>query len=193
MGEKKKMNTQKKDYQNKIITIPNLMSAFRLCLVPVFVWLYCVKQNYFWTTLTLMLSGLTDIVDGIIARKFHMISNLGKILDPIADKLTQIAMLFCLVSRFPYMVCPLVVLVAKEFFDGVTGLMVIHKTGKVEGAEWHGKVLTVLLYLMMLVHLIWYDIPTAVSNILILACVAMMVISLVLYGKYRIQIIRKKK
>ena len=193
MGEKKKMNTQKKDYQNKIITIPNLMSAFRLCLIPVFVWLYCVKQNYFWTTLTLMLSGLTDIVDGIIARKFHMISNLGKILDPIADKLTQIAMLFCLVSRFEGMLLPLVLLVVKEIFAGVTGLLVIRKTGKVLGAVWHGKVLTVLLYLMMLVHLIWYDIPTAVSNILILACVAMMVISLVLYGKYRIQIIRKKK
>lgn len=187
------MNTQKTDYRNKIITIPNLMSAVRLCLIPVIVWLYCVKQDYFWTTITLMLSGLTDIADGIIARKFHMISNLGKILDPVADKLTQIAMMFCLVFRFPYMIVPLVLLVIKEVFDAVTGLLVIHKTGKVSGAEWHGKALTVLLYLMMLIHLVWYDIPAAMSNLLILVCVVMMVISLVMYSSDRIRAIRNRE
>ena len=186
------MNTQKNNAQNKIITIPNLLSAFRHCLIPVIVWLYCEKQDYFWTTLVLMLSGLTDVVDGFIARKFHMISNLGKILDPVADKLTQIAMMFCLVIRYPYMLCPLILLVVKEVFDAVTGLIVIHKAGRVQGAEWHGKALTVLLYATMLVHLIWYEIPAAVSNILILTCVVMMIISLIMYGKERLRIILRK-
>ena len=90
--------------QNKILTIPNLLSLFRLCLIPVFMWLYCVEKNYLWTGIILIISGLTDTVDGFVARHFNMISDLGKILDPVADKLTQAAMLFCLLTRFPLMI-----------------------------------------------------------------------------------------
>ena len=113
--------------QSKILTIPNLLSFFRLCLIPVFMWLYCVERNYLWTGIILIISGLTDTVDGIIARKFNMISDLGKVLDPIADKVTQAAMLFCLLTRFPLMIAPLALMVVKEFFMGVTGLLVIQK------------------------------------------------------------------
>ena len=102
-------------YQNKILTIPNILSFFRLCLIPVIVWLYVGKQDYLWTLLILTLSGVTDIVDGIIARRFNMVSNFGKAFDPVADKLTQMAMLFCLVSRFKYMMIPFVLLVVKNY------------------------------------------------------------------------------
>ncbi|MEE1164601.1 MAG: CDP-alcohol phosphatidyltransferase family protein, partial [Lachnospiraceae bacterium] len=87
-------------YKHKIITIPNVLSFLRLLLIPVIVWLYIVKKDPIWTMAILALSGITDIVDGIIARKCNMISDFGKAFDPVADKLTQIAMLFCLVSRF---------------------------------------------------------------------------------------------
>ena len=90
-------------YKHKIITIPNVLSFFRLLLIPVIVWLYIVKKYPIWTMAVLALSGITDIVDGIIARKCNMISDFGKAFDPVADKLTQIAMLFCLVSRFRWM------------------------------------------------------------------------------------------
>ena len=102
------------NYQNKIITIPNILSFFRICLIPVIVWLYNVKQDYLWTLFILLLSAVTDIVDGIIARKCNMISDFGKAFDPVADKLTQMAMLFCLVSRFPYMMIPLCFLWLKK-------------------------------------------------------------------------------
>lgn len=174
--------SQTNDYKNKILTIPNALSFFRLCLIPVFIWMYCVEQKYLETGLLLLLSGATDIVDGFIARTFHMISDLGKILDPIADKLTQAAMLFCLFTRFPLMLLPLALMVVKEFYMGVTGFMVIQKTGKVLGANWHGKVATCLLYIMMILHVVWLDIPKTISNISISACVLMMVISLILYG-----------
>lgn len=85
--------------QNRILTIPNMLSALRICMIPLLVWLYYVKQDYLRTGGLLILSGLTDVVDGFIARRFQMISNLGKVLDPIADKLTQGAMLFCLKSE----------------------------------------------------------------------------------------------
>ena len=177
--------------QSRILTIPNLLSFFRLCLIPVFMWLYCVEKNYLWTGIVLIISGLTDTVDGIIARKFNMISDLGKVLDPIADKVTQAAMLFCLLTRFPLMIAPLALMVVKEFFMGVTGLMVIQKTGKVFGADWHGKVNTWLLYAMMILHVFWYNIPDIVSKVLIGICVVMMLISLVLYGRHNLKALRE--
>ena len=177
--------------QSRILTIPNLLSFFRLCLIPVFMWLYCVQKNYLWTGIILILSGLTDTVDGIIARKFNMISDLGKVLDPIADKLTQAAMLFCLLTRFPLMIAPLALMVVKEFFMGVTGLLVIRKTGEVFGADWHGKVNTWLLYAMMILHVFWYNIPDTVSRVLIGICVVMMLISLVLYGRHNLKALKE--
>ena len=80
-----------KENLNRIITVPNLLSFFRFCLIPVIIWSYCVKENPLLAGEILLLSGLTDLADGYIARRFHMISNLGKILDPVADKLTQAA------------------------------------------------------------------------------------------------------
>ena len=101
-----------------------------------------------------MLSGLTDLADGYIARRFHRISNLGKILDPVADKLTQAAMLICLFTRFPHMLLLIVIMAGKELYMAVSGCLVIRKTGKVHGADWHGKIVTFLLYGTAAVHII---------------------------------------
>lgn len=172
------------DLQAEILTIPNILSFFRLCLIPLFVWLYCARQAYLWTSGILVLSGITDLVDGYIARRFHMTSNLGKVLDPVADKLTQGAMLLCLASRFPLMFGLFGLLVAKEAAAGITGFCVIKKTGRVHGAKWHGKVTTFLLYAMMIIHVIWYKIPLAVSDMLIVLCVITMLVSAALYSIY---------
>lgn len=179
-------------YQKKIITIPNILSFFRLCLIPVIVWLYTVKQDHFLTLIILVLSGVTDIVDGIIARKCNMISDFGKAFDPVADKLTQIAMLFCLVSRFPYMMIPFVLLVVKEVFTGITALITIKRTNTVKGAVWHGKLTTIALYSMMAIHLLWYNIPRAVSLILVGICIGIMLMSFILYAIQNIKAIKNK-
>lgn len=180
-------------YKNKIITIPNILSLFRLLLIPVIVWLYVFRQDYLRTTAILALSGITDIVDGIIARKFRMISDFGKAFDPVADKLTQIATLFCLVTRFRWMLLPLIILVLKEIFAAVTGLLVIRKTGNVLGAVWHGKAATVSLYSMMLIHLLWFHIPAAVSGVIIGVCTAMVLLSAILYGIRNLNILLNKE
>ncbi|MGM9650504.1 MAG: CDP-alcohol phosphatidyltransferase family protein [Faecousia sp.] len=180
-------------YQKKIFTIPNLLSLFRLCLIPVMVWLYCFRGEYGWTTVTLVLSGVTDIADGIIARKFDMVSDFGKAFDPIADKLTQIAMLFCLVTRFPLMLVPLVILTVKEILAAALNLITAKKTGKVMGAAWHGKLNTVLLYGMMLVHLIWYNIPSGVSTALIVICTCTMLFSSFLYSRRNVDTLKAQK
>lgn len=140
----------------------------------------------------MVLSGITDVLDGRIARRFSMVSDFGEILDPIADKLTQLAMLFCLFFRFPYMLIPLVLMVLRESFDAITSLFVIHKTGKVFSADWHWKVTTTLFYALIFIHLIWQQIPPVLSYISIGVCSVMMLVSLVLYGLRNISAIRRK-
>ena len=181
------------EHKNKIITIPNMLSLFRLLLIPAIMWLYIVRKDPLWTTAVLALSGITDIVDGIIARKCHMVSDFGKAFDPVADKLTQIAMLFCLVSRFKWMLLPLCVMVVKEVTAGILGLLVIRKTGNVYGAVWHGKATTVSLYSMMIIHLIWFNIPGVISGILIGACTALALLSAFMYSRENVRILLEKK
>lgn len=186
-------NLDEKDYQHKILTIPNVLSILRLLMIPLFVWLYVGKQNYWGTAIVLLLSGVTDILDGFIARHFHMISDVGKVLDPIADKLTQIAMLTCLVTRFPLILLPLLVLVVKEATDGIMGLVILKKRGEVHSADWHGKVTTALLYAVMILHVIWFEIPQYLSTILLLLCTGMMLLSFALYLIRNIRLIHAGK
>ena len=189
MGQK--INDTSNKYEKKIITIPNILSFFRLCLIPVIVWLYSVDHNYVLSGYILILSGITDMVDGYIARRFHMISNLGKILDPIADKLTQGIMLLCLLLRFRFMIVPFVLMIAKEIFMSISGILLIQRTGIVCGAEWHGKAATCFLYGMMILHVFWYEITPEVSTLCIIACTLMIGISLGLYGVRNIRMIKK--
>ena len=181
------------EQKDKIITIPNILTMFRIVLIPFIVWAYCYKDSWVLTTELLVLSGVTDLADGFIARRFNMISNFGKAIDPVADKLTQFVTLICLVTKFPMMLCPCLMLTAKEIISGITAMMAIRKTGKVEGADWHGKVSTCLLYFMMIVHVVWYDINPVASNFLILICSAMMIVSFFLYNKRNIGAVKKAK
>lgn len=169
------MNKNKK----KIFTIPNLLSLLRLCLIPLMMYTYLEKGSLAGTALLLLLSGATDILDGIIARKFNMISDLGKALDPVADKLTQIAMLYCLATTHPEIQILLLLLVVKEVITGAMSLYSIKKTKEVQGADWHGKVTTVLLYVLIIDRIV----PGLLSALLTLLCAGMMIFSMVLYWK----------
>lgn len=165
--------------KNPIFTIPNLLSLLRLAMIPLLLWLYLKKQDYLWTAVVVVLSGATDIIDGIIARKYDLVSDLGKALDPVADKLTQMAMLYCLGTSFPEIQILLVILVVKEVITGIMSLVSIRRTGTVEGTQWHGKVTTVLLYTMIIDRIV----PWLFSAALTVACAGMMVFSMVMYWK----------
>ncbi|MBO4824870.1 MAG: CDP-alcohol phosphatidyltransferase family protein [Lachnospiraceae bacterium] len=186
-------DVQQGKYYNKILTVPNVLSFFRLALIPVIIWLYIAKGEYVLTAGLIVLSGATDVIDGFIARRFNMVSALGKALDPVADKLTQCAMLICLVFRFPLMLLPLGLLVVKELFSGITGLVIIKQSGKVYSALWHGKATTVLLYVLLLTHVLWTTIPQALSEVMILATLSMMIISFILYGTRNLALIKAAK
>ena len=178
--------------KSQVLTLPNLLSAVRLALIPVLIWVYLGLRDYPLAAIIFILSTLTDIVDGFIARKFNMISDLGKALDPIADKLTQLATLVCLVTRYVYMLIPLGLLLLKEVFSGIISLISINKTGEVRGAEWHGKLTTILISLTIVIHILWYDIPEFASYTSIGVCLASMALSLILYTLRHIKPLRKK-
>ena len=178
--------------KRQILTIPNLLSLLRLLMIPLFIWLYLHGYEG-WTAFVLIFSGLTDVVDGYIARHYNQVSDFGKAFDPIADKLTQAAMLLCLLTRYPTMIVPFLLLAVKDVFNAVSGLVVIRRTGVVFGAEWHGKLTTVLLYGMMILHVVWQDIPQWASNTLNAGCVVMMLVSFALYAQRNTQAIRNAK
>lgn len=203
-----KRNEAPEEVRDDWFTIPNIISFMRIAMIPLFMYFYLAGfQNHYWFALgTLVLSAISDVADGIIARKFHMISKLGKALDPIADKLTQIGVMLCLLVKFPRMVVPLILIVIKEVVTGIFGLITLEKTGVVKGARWYGKLTTVLLYGMMALHLIWpmlyhqepqmfkeATIPNVVSWVLIAACCVMMLVSFFLYVKRYINIIKAGK
>lgn len=171
----------KRTGEDRIWTIPNILSIFRMVLIPVFVWTYCGLKNDLATALVLLLSGISDTADGIIARRFNMITTLGKAIDPVADKLTQIAMLLCLLTRFPSLIILLALLLIKEITGGVMSLLILKLRKLVLPADWHGKLTTFLLYATMLLHLLWGSIPESVSNASIAVCSAVTLMSFVLY------------
>lgn len=178
------------EMENRIITIPNILSVCRILMIPVFIWAYCFRKEYLLAFLILCLSGTTDLVDGFIARTFHMVSNLGKALDPIADKLTQGAVLLCLGIRFPQMFLLAGLLAAKEITTGLMSLSAIHKTKEVKSADWHGKITTCLLYFTMLLHIFWIDITQVASVLLTVLCVIMMAVSFVMYFRRNVTLLR---
>ncbi len=110
------MNNWKKD----ILNIPNMLSLFRLALIPVYMYIYLNAEDaseYALAGAILAVSCLTDMVDGKIARKYNMITPLGKLLDPIADKFTQLILTICLSLKYPVMRPVLVLFLVKEFFQ----------------------------------------------------------------------------
>ncbi len=141
-----------------VFTIPNILSMIRICLIPFIVWFYfdgTTSDNLIIVAVLVIVSGLTDVIDGFIARRFNMISDVGKILDPIADKLTQASVAFCLATQHRTLIPLVIIIVVKELLMLIGALVVIQK-GEEETpyARWWGKLATVVLYSLMVVIII---------------------------------------
>ena len=171
--------------------MPNLLSLFRLLLLPVIVWLYCVEQSYADAIVVLVVSGVTDIVDGFIARKFNMVSDLGKILDPVADKLTQGVLLICLAIKYKIIIALVVVFALKEYAMITLGYMAIKRKDSVNSAKWYGKLNTVIIYSTIVLLIMFPQIPVSVVNILCAVCIVMIVASFVMYARFYQKILKK--
>ena len=185
MSNEIKSRLSKKD----IFTIPNMLSFFRILLIPVIAVLYCYYHAYEAAVVVIILSGLTDIVDGKIARKFNMVSDFGKFLDPLADKLTQAAMALCLAIRYRGMGVLFLLMLVKESVLGTCALGALKVTNTVNSAKWYGKVTTATLYIVMSLLFLFPDIPMQWAQAGIFVCGAMMVMSMILYVRFFIKIV----
>lgn len=135
-----------------IITIPNLISFFRLLLVPAFVITYFCEygsKGYIWSVIIILLSGLSDIADGFIARHYHMVSDLGKVLDPIADKLTQVVVILSLTVKHTVILPMFIVLFIKELLTLFVALQLLSNGTKPISSKWFGKLSTVVIFMTM--------------------------------------------
>lgn len=186
------MEAAESKYKNKIITIPNILSLFRLCMIPLIIWVYLGLKDYRLAGFLVIFSGLTDVVDGMISRKFNMISDVGKVLDPFADKATQFVVVILLAIRFPLMWITIAIGVVKEVFNMISGYLIVKKRGIVLSAEWYGKVATVILTAMMALHLIWPDLNPTLSVVISLTGSAAVLMATVMYMIRNIKYLIKK-
>ncbi len=160
------------NWKKEILTIPNLLSLFRLVLIPVYVYIYLNAQktaDYVLAAGILAASCLTDLVDGKIARKFNMISNVGKILDPLADKVTQLALTICLSFRYPILNPVLALFVVKEGFQLIAVIVNLCKGKALPGALMAGKICTTVLFVSLIFLVLFPDLnPHLVDAIALL-------------------------
>ena len=189
MAHEIKSRLGKKD----ILTIPNMLSFFRILLIPVMAVFYCHYKAYEAAVVVIVISGITDILDGKIARRFNMVSDFGKFLDPLADKLTQAAMALCLAVRYWGMGVLFILMLVKESVLGVCAYGALKATNTVNSAKWYGKVTTATLYVIMVILFLFPDIPANVAEMGILLCGTMIVMSMILYVKFFIEILTEKR
>lgn len=143
-----------KDWKKEILTIPNLLSLFRLLLIPVYVVIYLNATepvHYYIAGGILAVSCLTDMIDGKIARHFNMISTVGKVLDPLADKATQFTLTICLAIRYPVLWIMATLIFVKEIFQLIAGIVAYRKGQILKGALMSGKICTTVLFVSLIV------------------------------------------
>ena len=173
-----------RNWKRELFTIPNLLSLFRLVLIPVYVHIYLnasSPREYWLAGFILAISCLTDLVDGKIARKYNMISTVGKILDPIADKATQFTLIICLSVHYPVLWHLVVFFFLKESFQLIAGLVTLRKGRMLTGALITGKICTTVLFVSLTVMILVPDISKSAVNVIAIVDGLFMLIALIDY------------
>jgi len=158
-----------KDWKKELFTIPNLLSLFRLVLIPVYITIYLDARDYrdyFLAASILAVSCLTDMIDGKIARRFNMITTVGKVLDPLADKLTQFALILCLASNYPILWYVVGLFFVKEIFQLIAGAVNLRKGRMLKGALFSGKICTTVLFISLILMVLIPEMETKTVNII---------------------------
>ena len=168
-----------KDWKKDLFTIPNMLSLFRLLLIPVYIVIYLNAKNdidYYIAGGILAVSCLTDMIDGQIARHFNMISTIGKVLDPFADKVTQFSLIVCLAIEYPVLIPLMVLFFIKEVFQLTAGILTFRKGKMLTGALITGKISTAVLFVSLIVLVMFPNIdPVAVNVIMIVDGVLLLI------------------
>lgn len=131
--------------------VPNILTIIRFLLIPLLI-IVALQSDYISTIIVLTLSGITDILDGYIARRFNYITNFGKLMDPLADKATQITLLTVLTIQKIIPVWIIVIVLLKEFLM-IAGASFLYGKELVVSSKWYGKLATVLFYIAIVCSL----------------------------------------
>ncbi len=177
------------------MNVPNMLSIIRLCLVPVFVLMFFsgVPSAEIWAAVVYAAATLTDFLDGFIARRCGLITNLGKVLDPLGDKMFLFAVLSCITIKGIIPVWVLLIFVCKELCMGVGGLL-IHRRAKVEipPSNYFGKTATVLFFIICVVLIVFPNVPHTAALAMICVCLAVSLLAFVTYIKSYVGIMKAK-
>ena len=169
----------------KLRHIPNILSTFRLILVAVFVFVYFWLDPAYSSHVALgvfVLAGITDVIDGHLARKYNWISDLGKILDPLADKFMQCAVLICLLIDGMIPLWYALPFIGKEILILFLGFLIIKRRNFVVVSDICGKLAAFVFYgVIGLVMLIGNLLGPLVINIMCAVSLALTIIALALY------------
>ncbi len=190
-------NKEKKIDFRYIFTIPNILSYIRILLIVPFVILF-LKENYIWAAVCILISGLTDCVDGFLARKLNQITQLGKMLDPIADKLTLLAVGVCLSVAEPMIIPVIIILAIKDLLMLVGASIMLRKKLMPFAAEWYGKLGTICFYVSV-AAIVVFDLILKVENFSIVSLILLsltaviMIYSLIRYYMIFRSIMKKAK
>lgn len=166
-------------------TIPNILCYVRFALIPLYVYIYinaASVKDYYFAAAVIFISGLTDFADGFIARRFNQITELGKFIDPLADKLTQAAIILTLMFRIKSMKLLVILFLIKELFMAVNGAILLVKKGvKLDGAMWFGKVSTAVLYVSMFILILFTSLDAVWVNSIIGVTTFFLLLSFFMY------------
>ncbi len=194
-----------------ITKLPNLLTLVRIALIPLFVFIFLWEDGmiqadidmmektngYLLAAIIVVISGLTDAADGYIARKFNMITDLGKALDPFADKLTQAAVVVCLVIRYNeiwWLVAALFTfIVVKEITLLIMALLFLKKGQDLGGAKWFGKVSTIVFYVLVIVLIGAPSVNTLAAAIMMGVMFAFNILAFCLYMREYMTLYKQRK
>lgn len=163
--------------------VPNILTIFRFILIPATVTL-AIKEQYIWTAIFYTISGITDILDGYIARKFNLISNFGKLMDPLADKLSQISILIVLTIKNVFPLYVLIVVLSKELIM-ILGSMFLLEKDVVVSSGWYGKLATTLFYIAVIAAFaeLIFNLPFHIARHIMLVALISTIFALIMYAK----------
>ena len=175
--------------------VPNILSFFRICLVPVFVFAYFLdpRDIKIYAIIVYAVAALSDLLDGYIARKFDAQSKVGKVLDPLGDKLMTFAVIICLTITRPILFWAVLVFFIKEALQGIGGL-ILHKIAKADipPANFLGKASTVVFFLVCGTIMIFTALPNNLILALMSFAIGLTLVSLASYFRTYINIMKQR-
>ena len=174
-----------KDWKKEILTVPNLLSLFRLLLIPVYMVIYLnadTRADYYLAGAILAVSCLTDMIDGKIARHFNLITTVGKVLDPIADKATQFTLIVCLALRYHVLFYIIALFVVKEAFQLLAGFWLLRKGKILKGALISGKICTTVLFVSLIFMVMFPELTDRQVEIIAVVDLVFMVMAFTEYA-----------